>query len=46
MVSSAFELLKDFVALKSLIRKSTKWTKTYDAMITAATCLRDNCNGK
>ena len=24
----------------------TKWTKTYEAMITAANCLRDNCNGK
>ena len=24
----------------------TKWTKTYEAMITTATCLRDNCNGK
>jgi len=24
----------------------TEWTKTYEAMITTATCLRDNCNGK
>ena len=23
-----------------------KWTKTYEAMITTATCLGDNCNGK
>ena len=25
---------------------TTKWTKTYEAMTTTATCLRDNCNGK
>ena len=53
MVSSAFELLKDFVAVKAASSEdfnqkiaTTKWTKTYEAMTTTATCFRDNCNGK
>ena len=52
MVSSSFELLKDFVAVKLQVKMFnkkitiTEWTKTYEAMITTATCLRDNCNGK
>ena len=48
---SAFELLKDFRCEVSSedVKKTitiTEWTKTYDAMISTATCFHDKFNGE